>query len=436
MAAGPEPLTAWLHGGAVARVEEARSGRLTLQYTESALTRWRLNTAVLSVSLPLREERYARGTATPYLEGLLPEGEARTALERCFRVRRGDTHGLLAAIGRDCAGAVVIQSEAEPPPSAAPGFVDWVGEDDVARMIADLPAHPLGAGDDVRVSLAGQQSKLLLVHDDEHGWGVPRAGHPSTHILKPEDQRYPAMAANEAFCLHVAQELGLTTVQAEVVEFGGRPVLVVPRYDRERDDTGALRRIHQEDLCQALALDTGVADRKYEVFGGPSLAAVADLLDRFNGSVEQLDRLIEVAAFTVVVGNADAHGRNLSLLHPGDGTVELAPLYDVVSTIAYPAVSTPDGDRPVSTDLAMRIGGQASIHAVTMEDLAAEAAAWNYAQRRAERTVQELLERVPAAVAVASGTVPGLPPGIPERVVARGQALLDGRPAGLGDPEG
>lgn len=434
MAAGPEPLTAWLHGEAVARIEEVRSGKLTLTYTEAALSRWRLNTPLLSVSLPLRGERYPPGAATPYLEGLLPEGEARTVLERHFQVRRGDTHGLLAAIGRDCAGAVVLQRESEPPPPESPGHVEWVSADDVARLIADLPAHPLGAGDDVRVSLAGQQSKLLLVRDDEHGWGVPRDGHPSTHILKPEDQRYPAMASNEAFCLRLAGELGLTSVRAEVGEFDGRPVLIVPRYDRARDASGHLRRLHQEDVCQALAVDIGMTDRKYEAFGGPSLADVADLLDRFNGAVEQLDRLLEVAALTVAVGNADAHGRNLSLLHPGDGTVELAPLYDVVSTIVYPTVSTPDGDRPVSTDLAMKIAGRTSIHDVTIKDLIDEAAGWNYPQRRAAARVRELLEQVSTAVAAVSGTVPGLTPDVPQRVVARAQALLERRRAGTGAP--
>lgn len=434
--AGPEPLNVWLHGVAVARVAQVRSGKLTLEYTREALSRWSLNTPVLSVSLPLREKRYSPGAATPYLEGLLPEGDARTVLERHFQIRRGDTFGLLAAIGRDCAGAVVVQPESEPPPSASRGYVEWVGDEEVARLVRDLPVHPLGAGDDVRVSLAGQQPKLLLVRDPEHGWGVPRSGHPSTHLLKPEDQRYPAMAANEAFCLGVARELGLTSIRAEVFELDGRPVLVVPRYDRVREGDGELRRVHQEDVCQALAVDVGLGDRKYEAFGGPGLVDVATLLDRFNGMVGQLDRLTEITAFTVVVGNADAHGRNLSLLHPGDGTVELAPLYDVVSTIAYPTVPTPDGQRPVSTDLAMRVNGRASIHEVTPRDVAEEASAWDYAHRRAVARIEGLLERVPDAVAAAVEATPGLPDEVPERVLARCDALLAGRPAGANDDLG
>lgn len=430
--AGPDPLVVWLHGVAVARVDEARTGKLNLQYSDAALSRWRLNTPLLSVSLPLTAKRYPPGVATPYLEGLLPEGDARTVLERYFDVRRGDTHGLLSAIGRDCAGAVVVQPESAPPPSPRSGRVDWIGTEEVARLIRDLPVHPLGAGDDVRVSLAGQQSKLLLVYDDGMGWGVPRAGHPSTHILKPEDQRYPAMAANESFCLRVAGELGLTTVVPEVIELDGRPVLVVPRYDRTVDASGRLRRRHQEDVCQALGIDTSLADRKYETFGGPALADVAVLLDRHNGAIAQLDLLVEVATFTVVVGNADAHGRNLSLVHPGDGTVELAPLYDVVSTIAYPTVATPDGDRPVSTDLAMAVNGRDCIHEVTAEDLVSEAAAWPYARRRAVARVQRLLERLPAAVHSAAGATPGLPTEIPERILARAEALTSGHTVGQG----
>lgn len=427
--AGPPTLSAWLGDVLVASVREARTGKLALQYSGEALEQWRLNTPVLSVSLPLRMNRYPPGVATPYLEGLLPEGEARTTLEQHFTVRRGDTYGLLAAIGRDCAGAVVLQPQDEPPPGAPAGLVDWIDDEALVAAVADLPARPLGAGEDVRVSLAGQQAKLLLARRADGRWGIPRGGHPSTHILKPEDARYPGMAANEAFCLRAASALGLTTVEVETLLVDNRPVLAVTRYDRATGADGTVRRLHQEDTCQALAIDTSRSDSKYEVHGGPRLAQVADILDRLNGKIEQLDLLLQVATFTVAVGNADAHGKNLSLLNDPVGTIRLAPLYDVMSTIHYPHVSTPDGRRPVSTDLAMRVNGRGSVHEVTVDDLVAEAVTWSYPRNRAADLVAATLEALPDAVTAAAAATHDLPAEIPERIILRVRALARGAAA-------
>lgn len=145
MMAGPEPLRLWLHGDPVAEAREARTGELTLRYTEAAIARWPLNTPVLSVSLPLTDARYPPSTATPYLEGLLPEGDARATLEARFGVRRGDTHGLLAAIGRDCAGAVVVVPSSADVPDPREGRVEWLDGADLVAEIRELPLHPLGA---------------------------------------------------------------------------------------------------------------------------------------------------------------------------------------------------------------------------------------------------------------------------------------------------
>jgi serine/threonine-protein kinase HipA len=427
--AGATPLSAWLYDMDVARIHEAPTGKLTLQYTGHALQQWRTNVPVLSVSMPLQAERYPPGIATPYLEGLLPEGEARTSLEQNFGVRRGGTYGLLAAIGRDCAGAIMVCHETEPPPTGRRGSVQWIDSKTLSTALADLPAHPLGASHDVRVSLAGMQSKLLLVQGSAGTWGIPRGGHPSTHILKPEDARYPAMVANEAFCLRLALAVGLTTVEPATLVIDGRPVLVVPRYDRVIDEDGHIRRLHQEDICQALAIDTSRPDAKYEAHGGPTLGQVAGILDRFNGGIEQLDRLLQVVTLTVAVGNADAHGKNLSLIHRRDGTVELAPLYDVLSTIQYPNVTTPDGARPVSTDLAMRVGGQRSLHHVTVDDLVEEATTWPYARRRALQQVSSILGLLPRAVETAARATEDLPSEIPERILRRIETLRGGRAA-------
>lgn len=106
------------------------------------------------------------------MEGLLPEGETRTVLEREFSIRRGDAFGLLAAIGRDCAGAVSFYEPGVTPADTKSPILR-LSDAELDDAIASLPSRPLGAGDEVRVSLGGIQAKLLLVETADGGWARP-----------------------------------------------------------------------------------------------------------------------------------------------------------------------------------------------------------------------------------------------------------------------
>jgi serine/threonine-protein kinase HipA len=216
----------------------------------------------------------------------------------------------------------------------------------------------------MRLSLAGVQNKAVLIRDDAGVFGKPLDGMPSTHILKPEPQsdRYPGLATNEYFCMRLATRCGLSAAEVQLIEVAGRPCLVVQRFDRELSSFPPTR-VHLEDLCQALGL---TPDFKYQKEGWqlPSYAALAGLLDEHSPS-PGLDRLAgaQAAVFHYLVGNADAHAKNISLIHGGDG-VRLAPLYDVVCTAAYPELDT---------HLALSIGGELdpdSITSIHFADLA------------------------------------------------------------------
>ena len=111
--------------------------------------------------------------------------------------------------------------------------------------------------------------------------------------------------------------------------------------DRTRADDGTVERIHQEDTCQALGIDpTDQHGRaKYESHGGPTLAGIAELLHAYAPDpAPQLRALLEHSTFNVVIGNADVHGKNISLLHPDEQHVTLAPLYDTVPTALWPTL--------------------------------------------------------------------------------------------------
>ena len=354
----PPRLAIWMYGRHVATLTKARD-RLGLTYTAAAQNAYDVNVALLSVGLPVGPHAFPDARVRPFFEGLLPEGEARRMLAHDFRLEANDIFGLLAALGRDCAGALVIVPEGEAPPGRGAPPVP-LGADEVARRLRQLATEPLGVDGRVRISLAGVQQKMVLTRLPSGAWALPIDGLPSTHILKRAERRFPDMVANEAFCLAFGRHLGLAVAASELVA-GAEPTLVVTRYDRAWAADGTIQRIHQEDLAQATGTLPGA---KYEERGGPSLRQVAALLRTWTRGTASLERLLDTTFLNVAVGNADAHAKNLSLLHDEAGGVALAPAYDVVATIAYPEVD----ERP-----GMYVGTKRSIHAITAVDVIAEA---------------------------------------------------------------
>lgn len=433
----PKLLDVWMYGTRVAELREARTGKIVLHYTDEAAARWTNGQPVLSASLPMvADRRHSPGPVGRWLEGLLPEGEARTSIERTMGVRRGDVFGLLAAIGRDCAGAVVIQAPDDPAPTdPGPWSIAPLTAEEVAGAISDLANRPLGVAGEVRASLAGQQPKLLLSRTADGVWGRPTRGAPSTHILKPQDERFPGFARNEAACVNAASRLGLGTLHARVERIGGRDIIVVPRYDRRIDDDGRIHRIHQEDLCQALSIP---ATDKYWSEHGHRLRGVARLLDAWapDGHRALLD-LLEALTLNAAVGNADAHAKNYSLLLHQDHTLTLAPLYDVCSTILYPTVGGADGERLVSRTLPLPIASATTVDDITVADLVHEGVGWGLSKKDATRAVTQLVEQLTDHVVAAQEDLAwddDTSRRMTEAIRQRTSSLLDGEAAGRGDP--
>lgn len=389
-----DELAVWLYGERVALIDRER-GRPRLLYTTEALDRYALGTPLLSLSLPVGNRRYPQGIVRPFLDGLLPEGEPRRSIARDVGVPPNDTYGLIRALGRDCAGAVVIQpAEDPPPPRPTTATAEPLGPEEIDALVRDLRSAPLGAGGRVRISLAGVQEKLVLTRMQDGSWGRPVDGTPSTHILKPEIAAYPQTVENEAFCMRVARQLGLDVASVETTEIAGRRLIVVERYDRVVSADGSVERIHQEDFCQA----TGIApETKYEEDGGPSLRRVADILQSV-AAPDSLERLLQAVTLNVLLGNGDAHGKNLSLLHHASGALTLAPLYDLMCTLHY------GDDR-----LAMYIDNVQRTNRVTAERIANEAVRWGLSRERATATIGNLLDQAPAAMAAAREETAGVP---------------------------
>lgn len=189
---------------------------------------------------------------------------------------------------------------------------------------------------------------------------------------------------------------------------------MVERYDRIIYDDGTVERIHQEDFCQATAVPP---QRKYEEDGGPSLRRIADILP-MAVSPKALEPLLEAITINVLIGNGDAHAKNLSLLHEPTGRLRLAPLYDLICTLVY------DDDR-----LAMYIDNVRKTNKVTAVPLINEAQAWGYPRRRAEAVITRLLDSATGALQAAREETPGVPDDVVGVVESQLERLRESLPA-------
>lgn len=402
-------LAIWLYGTRVATVSEERR-RLRLEYTAEALERFPGGTPLLSLALTLTNERFSDGVVRPFLDGLLPEGDSRRAIADNLHLRADDTFRLAEALGRDCAGALVIQSDdGSSPPEPSTQTAEPLTDGALASLVGNLRNLPLGVDSRVRVSLAGVQEKLLLSRMPDGKWGRPVDGTPSTHILKPEIRGYPQTVENEAFCMRLAKHLGLAVAEVETTSVGDRQLIVVARYDRIIDSSGNVVRVHQEDFCQAIGKPP---DTKYQEDGGTSLRRIAAILKATDPG--SLAALLRVLTLHVLVGNGDAHAKNYSLLHEPSGVLRLAPAYDVMSTLFY------GDDR-----LAMYVDDVRRTDRVTFKRIVNEAVSWGLSQGNAVEIVGHLMDAVPSAADRAAEETPGLPPEIRGIIVAQLARLND-----------
>ena len=327
----------------VGRLEQDNSGTTRFEYIQAWLDS---PTAVpLSASLPLRPERFNRNETRPFFAGVLPEEESRRLIAKNFGVSDKNDFELLSRLGAECAGAVSILPPGELPVAATPTYAE-ITESELAERLGQLPRRPLLAGEKgIRLSLAGAQGKLA-VRISNGAYYLPIEGSPSTHILKPQNPHYPGLVENEYFCMRLAAAAGLSAATVEIASAGRIQFLQVERFDRRLLPDGRYERIHQEDFCQALGIPP---EQKYQQEGGPNLKRCFELV-RSVTTIPGPDllQLFDAVVFSYLIGNCDAHGKNFSLLREKNA-IRLAPLYDLVSTTAYPELAS---------EMAMKLGGE------------------------------------------------------------------------------
>jgi len=407
-------LEVWWDGRVVGQLTQNQHGELGFAYSPG----WLQNNdaSPLSASLPKRVEPFSRRECRPFFGGLLPEESQRDAAAQALGVSRGNDFALLDRLGGDVAGALQLLPPGETP--AAPDLdqrpipLDDAG---LIRVLDALPVRPLLAGEEgLRLSLAGAQSKVPVVLVDG-AVALPAPGQPTTHILKPPMSRFSVTTENEAFVMRLAAAAGLDVAAVEPRIVRDRTFLLVQRYDRSRGEDGGVHRIHQEDFCQALGVPP---ETKYASEGGPTFKDCFELLRRVAArpAVDVL-KLLDAMIFNLIVGNADAHGKNFSILYDRDGP-RLAPLYDLLATVAYPELSP---------KLAMRIGKRATLGEMDAKGWIAFAADAGVGMLLIRRRVSEVSQTVMARANEVASKL--MRPGLDETALSRFAAMAADRAA-------
>lgn len=375
-----------LHGALAAYVYQSGNRKLVLRYEDS----WRENPMAipLSLSMPLEKAEHGHQATSAFLWGLLPDDPRIVEYwARLHGVSRSDVVKLLAHVGEDCAGAVqlVPPHDVDRVLGASTSAdvrtsVEWLSTDDVAALLTALrrnPAAGRSSDEQGQFSLAGAQPKTTLYRQSGR-WGVPKGRVPSTHILKPPVLDLEDLAYNEHFCLHLARELGMSAALSAVQRFGEETAIVVERYDRQQSDR-VVSRVHQEDMCQALAVQP---TRKYESDGGPAITDVATLLARYSSDAPlDVARFLDANILNWLVAGPDAHAKNYSILHGAGPDHRLAPLYDVITALPYPRLLKG------GVKLAMGVGGERAVDAITADH-------WRVAARAVELPADLIIERI------------------------------------------
>lgn len=293
----------------------------------------------ISLSMPLSDRIWSGEGAASYFDGLLPDDrKVREKIAAREHAASAGIFDLLAAIGRDCVGALRFIAEGQDPGDPSKMEYRPVSDAEIAARLASLATNPLGIQDedDFRISIAGVQEKTAFLRIDNR-WQLPIGPTPTSHIFKPAIKEGPNGADfsdtpwNEWLCLALCHTLGLETANAEVQLFDEKPVIVLERFDRTWKE-GVLYRLPQEDICQALGVPPA---RKYQSDGGPG---IIDALEFLNGAIApHKDRLAFMRAQIVfwLLAAIDGHAKNFSIFITPGG-YRLTPLYDVMSAAPYP----------------------------------------------------------------------------------------------------
>jgi len=352
-----DELNVWTNGHHVGYLWRGDRNEIGFQYSDE----WLENSVRFPVSktLPLRAEAFEpgaeNGIAHNYFANLLPEADSRKRICREKKISIDNDFELLRAIGGECAGALSILGDE--PQDIAPHYRELSNDDLEELLRVRNPAVVVEEGDNPpRLSLAGAQDKAPVKYENGKFY-IPLDNALSTHILKYRLRDINHVPAYETITMWTAVELKLDVSEIDYCTHEKESFTLGKRYDRLVTKDGLVR-LHQEDFCQASGRSSS---SKYEHEGGPTFAECMQLVKEHSTQpLKDIPRLIQWQVFNYLVGNSDAHAKNLSFLYGQDNNTRLSPFYDLISIHAWPS-------HVFNHDLALSIGGVTNINNIKRE---------------------------------------------------------------------
>ncbi|KZK84949.1 Serine/threonine-protein kinase HipA [Pseudovibrio sp. Ad13] len=333
-------LQIFLNNRHIGQLTKERSGAISFAYAAEWL---KLDRAIpVSLSLPLRQDRYVGEPVSAVFENLLPDSaDLKQLVAEQVGARGTDAFSLLSKIGRDCVGALqFLPVGTELPENSFEITGEALSVPEMEATLLNLKRAPLGIdnGQDFRISIAGAQEKTaLLFHDST--WKRPHRTTPTTHIFKTQIGHLPGgldltnSVENEWYCLQLLQAFGLDVAQVEMMCFGETKALVIERFDRLWAKDGRLLRLPQEDFCQIRSVPPTL---KYQNEGGPALHDILEVLKGSDKPEQDITTVLKAQIIFWLIGATDGHAKNFSVFLSPQGRYRLTPIYDVLS--AQPAL--------------------------------------------------------------------------------------------------
>ena len=362
--AGIRELRIWANGQSVGIWRLSSRGRMEFQYDDAWLAAPDTRPISTSLQLPLNNVPYTGKLVEAYFDNLLPESDAiRRRIQERFQTATRGPFDLLAAIGRDCVGAVQIV-----PADASPPRVDRIdavalSDSEVANELTWVTTSRslVREEKEFRISIAGAQEKTAFTrHNDK--WCRPMGSTPTTHIFKLPLGVVSSYRAdmstsveNEWLCAAIAAAFGLPAAGCEIGEFGQHKVLVVERFDRQLHSSSRYwLRLMQEDFAQA----TGTPwYKKYQADGGPGVLRLAEILSASTDAKRDIGTLFKAQLLFYLLAAIDGHAKNFSIRILAGGQYQLTPLYDMLS--AWPVIGKRANEIPYEkAKLAMALPGE------------------------------------------------------------------------------
>ncbi len=374
----------WINQAPLGTLRE-RNGLWAFRYDE----RWLADplSHPLCPQLPLQAEEHIDGASIRpvqwYFDNLLPEEGQRQLMAKAAGAAIEDAFALLQHFGAESAGSLTLLPPGQAP---SPGSTQSLPDAELSTRIQAMPKIPLAERAAKKMSLAGAQHKVAIIYRDGQLL-EPTGSEPSTHILKPDhpDDAWPHTVINEWFVMRLAERVGLPVPRVHRL-YVPQPVYLIERFDRiEREQRWS--RLHCIDACQLDGLS-----RAFKYSAG-SIERIAEMANRCRPAALARLRLFQWLIFNVLLGNEDAHLKNLSFLMSARG-VHLSPFYDLLCTAVYGTRACDSDHWPEQATLAWPIHGTQRLTAITAPLLVTAGEAMGIKPTTARDTLRKLVDKV------------------------------------------